>query len=39
MEIVTFLRDWVIPVIAVMLSIWFAAAAKRDSENAQQILM
>jgi peptidoglycan hydrolase CwlO-like protein len=38
MEIVAFLRDWVIPVIAVLLSVWFAASAKRDSDNAQQIL-
>jgi hypothetical protein len=38
MEIVTFLRDWIIPVLSVFLSIWFAASARKDAEKAQQVL-
>jgi len=38
MEIVTFLRDWVIPIASVLLTVWFAASAKKDAESAQRVL-
>ena len=38
MELVNFLKDWVIPIVSLALSIWFAASAKRDAERAQQVL-
>jgi len=38
METVLFLKDWVIPIASVLLSVWFAASAKKDAERAQQTL-
>ena len=38
MEIVAILKDWIIPVGSVVLSIWYAASAKKDAETAQSVL-
>lgn len=35
-EIIIFLKDWIIPLGATILSIWFASAAKKDSERSKQ---
>ncbi|MGO9673310.1 MAG: hypothetical protein ACLPSF_03935 [Methylocella sp.] len=32
------MKDWIIPIGSVLLSVWFAASAKKDSERAQQTL-
>lgn len=37
-EILSPLKDWIIPLFSVVLSIWFAASAKKDTERAQSIL-
>jgi hypothetical protein len=37
-ELITFLRDWIIPVGSTSLTIWFASAARRDSERADGVL-
>ncbi len=37
-EIISFLKDWIIPLGATGMSIWFAASAKKDSERAQEVL-
>lgn len=38
MELITILKDWVIPVASVILSVWFAASAKKDADRTQIIL-
>jgi hypothetical protein len=38
LSLITFLKDWVIPLGSVFLSIWFAASAKKDAEKADQLL-
>lgn len=35
-EVIVFLKDWVIPLGATGLSIWFASSAKKDSERSKQ---
>jgi hypothetical protein len=37
-DLVSFLKDWILPVLSFVLSIWFAASAKRDAERADSIL-
>jgi hypothetical protein len=34
----TVLKDWIIPIGAVVISVWFASSAKRDADRAQNIL-
>jgi hypothetical protein len=36
--VMTVLKDWIIPIGAVVISVWFASAAKRDADRAQNIL-
>lgn len=38
MEVTSFLKDWIIPIVSILLSVWFAASAKRDADRAQQVL-
>ncbi len=33
-----FLKDWVVPLVSLGLSIWFASSAKRDADRAQSVL-
>lgn len=33
-----FLKDWLIPLGSVVLSIWFAASAKKDADQAERLL-
>lgn len=37
-EIFAFLKDWIVPLVSLGVSIWFASAAKRDADRAQTIL-
>jgi hypothetical protein len=37
-ELVMFLKDWIIPLGATGISIWFAASAKKESDRAKEIL-
>jgi hypothetical protein len=37
MELVTFLKDWVIPVLSILISVWFAASAKKDGDRANEL--
>ena len=36
--VMTILKDWIIPIGAVVVSVWFASSAKRDADRAQTIL-
>lgn len=36
--VMTVLKDWLIPIGAVVISVWFASSAKRDADRAQTIL-
>jgi hypothetical protein len=36
--VLTVIKDWLIPIGAVVISVWFASSAKRDSDRAQNIL-
>ena len=36
--VMTVLKDWIIPIGAVVISVWFASSAKRDADRAQTIL-
>lgn len=38
MEFTQFLKDWVIPVGSLLLSVWFASSAKKDAERADNLL-
>jgi len=33
-----FIKDWVLPIFSVILSIWFASSAKKDAEKADELL-
>jgi hypothetical protein len=33
-----FIKDWIIPLVSLALSIWFAASAKKDADSAQTAL-
>ena len=37
MDFVVTLKDWVIPVSSVLISVWFAASAKKDADNANEL--
>ncbi len=37
MELVTILKDWVIPVSSILISVWFAASAKKDADKANEL--
>ena len=37
-SLIDILKDWIIPLGSVMLSVWFAASAKKDAEKADQLL-
>jgi len=37
-SLIAIIKDWIIPVASVLLSIWFASSAKKDAERAQNIL-
>jgi hypothetical protein len=37
-DFITFLKDWVLPIGSLVLSIWFAASARRDAQQADKIL-
>jgi len=36
--VMTVLKDWIVPIGAVVISVWFASSAKRDADRAQNIL-
>jgi hypothetical protein len=38
LTLIVFLKDWIIPIGAVVISVWFASSAKNDSDRAQSIL-
>lgn len=37
--IISLLKDWVIPLVSVVVSIWFAASAKKDADRADSLLL
>ena len=37
-QIITWLKDWIVPLFSLSLSLWFAATAKRDASRAEDIL-
>lgn len=37
-DFVSFLKDWILPMGSLLLSIWFAASAKHDAQQADAIL-
>jgi len=39
LSIISFLKDWIIPAGAVIISVWFASSAKNNSIQAQSILL
>lgn len=38
MDFISLLKDWIIPVVSLAISIWFAASAKKDADRAQIVL-
>ena len=38
LSIISALKDWIIPLLAVTVSVWFAASAKKDAERADALL-
>lgn len=38
MEPMSIIKDWIIPIGSILISCWFAASAKKDSEKASAIL-
>lgn len=38
LTIISLLKDWIIPIGVVVISVWFASSAKRDADRAQIIL-
>ena len=37
-SLIAFIKDWIIPIGSVLLSLWFASSAKKDAERAQNLL-
>ncbi len=37
-QTVLVVKDWILPIVAVVMSIWFASAAKKDAEKAEKLL-
>lgn len=38
MDIIAAIKDWIIPIGSVVLSVWYASSAKKDAEKAQSVL-
>lgn len=38
LTIISSLKDWIIPIGAVIISVWFASSAKKDADRAQMVL-
>ena len=38
MDLIALLKDWILPIGSLVVSIWFAASARRDAERADSIL-